>query len=89
MTLLKGWAPTGDGFVNRPFFGVNRAESPVRFSQAERQAPHDVVYEVRVLRLRDGSTIIDGGDHGMPEFHEHRHAMLIDALVEVKRGMRP
>lgn len=81
------WIPTTDGTA--PFFGVDRAESPVRFSQAERPSPRDIVYEVRVLRRRDGTTVVNGGDHGMPEFWEHRHAMLIDALAEVKRRQGP
>ncbi len=80
---IDDWVPTSDG--KGPFYGIDRDESPVRFTLAERPSPRDIVYEVRVLRQRDGTTVITGGDHGLPESWEDRHRMLVDALGEVKR----
>jgi hypothetical protein len=39
-----------------------------------------------VLRYADGTTVIEErGPVFGPSFHEYRHAMLVDALVEVNK----
>jgi hypothetical protein len=52
------------------------------------------VYGMTIRRYADGRTEVTdaviadanlGGTFRMPEFHEHRHAMLVDALVEVNK----
>jgi hypothetical protein len=44
------------------------------------------VFVMAVLRYADGTTVIEErGPVFGPSFHEYRHAMLVDALVEVNK----
>ena len=80
--------------IDLPFFGIDRAESPVRFTRPLPPPPERPVYAMTVRRFADGRTEVTraviadadmGGTFPMPESWELRHRMLVDALAEVKR----